>query len=280
MYHAPTLLDDALRIVAAGDGTVIAGGTDVYPAVQQGKSAPYYLDVTRIGGLNTITQKDDGLRIGAAVTWTQMIKADLPPAFDALKQAAREVGSVQIQNAGTLAGNLCNASPAADGVPPLLTLEASVELTSAARGPRVLPLSDFLLGVRKTALASDELLTAIVIPPIDPTARSAFEKLGSRRYLVISITMTAVLVSCDQDGLITDARVAVGACGPIAQRLPALESHLVGKHPADIRLGPGLCADLAPIADVRGSEVFRMDAALTQCARAIRRATGHEGCMS
>jgi CO/xanthine dehydrogenase FAD-binding subunit len=276
MYHAPTDLNDALQIMSSGAGKVIAGGTDVYPAAQHGKTAPYYLDVTRIAGLNAITQGTTGFQIGAAVSWAQIIKADLPPAFDALKQAAREVGSVQIQNAATLAGNLCNASPAADGVPPLLALDASVEVVSAARGARVLRLSDFVKGVRRTALAPDELLTAILVPPVPAGMGSAFEKLGSRRYLVISITMTAALVSCDDEGNIAQARVAVGACAPVAKRLPALEADLIGQHPSNVRIDPAYLTALAPIDDVRGSGAFRLDVVATQCARAIRKAAGHE----
>ena len=99
--------------------------------------------------------------IGARTTWTDLVRHPLPPAFDALKQAAREVGSVQIQNVASVAGNLCNASPAADGVPPLLALDAEVELRSARRARACLPLGDFILGNRRTALQAGELVTAI-----------------------------------------------------------------------------------------------------------------------
>src|SRR5690606_32560411 len=132
------------------------------------------------------------------------------------------------------AGNLCNASPAADGVPPLMALDASVELRSA-RGIRVLPLSGLILGNRETAMASDELLTAIHIPRKAASGRSGFVKLGARRYLVISIAMAAANVDIDGDGKIAAARVALGSCSPVAIRLPELEGALAGK-PADARL--------------------------------------------
>ena len=228
--------------------------------------------MTRISGLRDISQNDEGIRIGAAATWTDVIRADLPPEFDALKQAAREVGSVQIQNAGTIAGNLCNASPAADGVPPLLALDASVELESKNRGSRRMPLSEFITGVRETALVDDELMTAILIPTPPVEMMSAFEKLGSRRYLVISITMTAALVSCDNTGKITDARLAVGACSPVAQRLPHLETSLLGQSPETVTIDPAHLSRLAPIDDVRGSMDFRFDVVSAQIARAIKRA--------
>jgi len=275
-YHSPTELALALDIAATPGGKIVAGGTDVYPSAKQGIHPDHYLDLTRVAELCGISQTSAGWRIGAATTWSQIIRADLPPAFDGLKQAAREVGSIQIQNAGTIAGNLCNASPAADGVPPLLTLDASVELASAARGTRVLPLSEFVQGVRQTALAADELVTAILVPPVPLDAGSCFEKLGSRKYLVISITMTAALVRCDDRGLITAARIAVGACSAVAQRLPALEAELIGQHINDIAVRPDHLAPLSPIDDVRGSGLFRLDVVAEQCLRAIRKAAGHE----
>ena len=137
---------------------------------------------------------------------------------------------MQIQNAGTIGGNLCNASPAADGVPPLLALDAEVELASAA-GTRRLPLAAFLHGPRRTARRPDELLTAVLIPAAATEGRSAFLKLGARRYLVISIAMVAARLAT-ADGRVTAAALAVGACGPVATRLPAVEAALVG-HPPD-----------------------------------------------
>ncbi|WP_121062606.1 FAD binding domain-containing protein [Chachezhania antarctica] len=271
-YLSPTELTDALAALRDGQAKVIAGGTDVFPAMARGKGPAAFLDVTRIAGLTSITSDDGGTRIGAAVSWSAIVAADLPPAFDALKEAAREVGSIQIQNAGTIAGNICNASPAADGVPALLALDARVEIASADRGVRVLPLADFLLGVRKTALEADELVTAVLVPPQPDGMGSAFAKLGSRRYLVISITMTAANILLDREGAIAEARIAVGACSAVARRLPDLERALIGQRPdaADVlaeHLGP-----LSPIDDVRGSAAYRLDVVQEQCRRAIQRA--------
>ena len=273
-YLSPLHLSDALTGLRDGQAKVIAGGTDVYPAMQRGRAPSSFLDVTRIEGLSSITVDDSGTRIGAGVTWTAIAKADLSAAFDALKEAAREVGSIQIQNAGTVAGNICNASPAADGVPALLALDAQVEITSAARGVRVLPLPDFILGVRKTALEPDELVTAILVPPQPDGAKAAFEKLGSRKYLVISITMTAAMVVLDAEGAVAGARVAVGACSAVAQRLPDLERALVGQRPEAGKVLPEHLSPLSPIDDVRGAASFRMDVVREQCRRAIERAAG------
>lgn len=270
-YSQPTDLTEALSILERSKPQIVAGGTDVYPSMQQGRRAEAFLDVTRISGFAEINETDDGFRLGAAVTWSDVLNAPLPPAFDALKQAAREVGSVQIQNAGTIAGNLCNASPAADGVPPLLALDASIEL-AGPEGTRLIPLDRFITGVRQTVLANDKLVTALVIPSPPNGMVSAFEKLGSRRYLVISIAMTAVNLTLDTTGRIDDARIAVGACSAVAQRLPGLERDLVGKQPTEFEITPEHLAPLSPIDDVRGSIEYRWEAAAEQIYRTVSKA--------
>lgn len=271
-YNLPTDLDSALQLLVEYGGKIVAGGTDVFPSARQGHTPRNLLDITAIPSLSGITFGKEVIRIGAATSWSQIVKADLPPALDALKQAAREVGSIQIQNAGTIGGNLCNASPAADGVPPLLALNASVELASATRGVRTLKLSEFILHVRKTALAADEIVTAVQIPAPSPSAKSAFEKLGNRRYLVISITMTAAIIECDSDGIITMARIAVGSCSPVAQRLEELEAAVIGLKPEDVEVLPEHLTVLSPIDDVRGSGEYRLDVVAEQCARTIMKA--------
>jgi CO/xanthine dehydrogenase FAD-binding subunit len=191
--------------------------------------------------------------------------------FDGLKLAAREIGGRQVQNAGTLAGNLCNASPAADGIPALLALEAEVEL-AAHDGVRRVPLAAFLVGSRHTARRADELMTAILVPRWGSRARATFCKLGARRYLVISIVMVAATLEVDADGTVVRAAIAVGACSEVAQRLARLEAKVVGKPltPAlsDL-LRPDDLAALTPISDVRGSGEYRRDAAMTLLRRAL-----------
>ncbi len=258
-YHQPETLDAAFVALQSG-GRLVAGATDYFPALGEGLPTEDLIDLTRIDGLRGIQQTDEGWRIGATTTWTDIIQADLPPAFDGLKAAAREVGSIQIQNAGTIAGNLCNASPAADGVPPLLTLDAEIELTGP-NARRTLPLGAFITGVRETALAPDEIVSAILIAPVSPIARSSFAKLGARKYLVISIAMVSVLTELNDDDRFEDVRVAVGACSPVAQRLTDLEADLLGR-PADVLndptcLRPKHFATLSPIEDVRGSVDYR-----------------------
>ena len=193
MYTRPKSIEEAIAALAGSDALVICGGTDIYPAHAGRLVTQPVVDLSAIATLRGIAVAEDHVRIGGATTWSDIIAAHLPAAFDGLKAAAREVGSIQIQNRGTVAGNLCNASPAADGIPPLLTLDAIVELRSA-RGIRQLPLSSFITGYRKTAIAPGEILSAVIVPAQPPYARAAFVKLGARRYLVISIVMAAALV--------------------------------------------------------------------------------------
>ena len=271
MYLRPTSLAEAVSALASGDAQILAGGTDFYPALGERLARGKIVDVTRLRELRGILVDGENFRIGGLTTWTDVIGAPLPRCFDALKAAAREVGSVQIQNRGTVAGNLCNASPAADGVPPLLALNAEVELMSPA-GVRRVKLEDFLLGNRKTQRRVDEILTSILVPRRLEDARSSFMKLGARRYLVISIAMVAVVLMADEAGCVSRARVAVGSCSAVARRLPELEAALVGRLLRDDIaecVKASHLAALAPIDDVRATAAYRMDAALTLVRRAL-----------
>ena len=202
--HRPETLDDALSLMGGGAAVALGGGTDLYPALRDGVPPSEMVDLTRVAGLRGISRDGSGWRIGAATSWTQVARAELPPLFDGLRAAAREVGSVQIQNAGTVAGNLCNASPAADGVPPLLVLNSLVEAISLS-GIRRIPLAEFILENRKIALNNDELVTRVLVPRAASKGCSAFLKLGSRKYLVISISMVAVRLETDDQGHIIEA---------------------------------------------------------------------------
>jgi CO/xanthine dehydrogenase FAD-binding subunit len=273
VYIRPINLQEAVRARSAVNGKILCGGTDFYTALGTAQPEGPIIDLTRVAELDGITMSPREIRIGACTTWTKIVAAQLPAAFDALKAAGREVGSVQIQNRGTIGGNLCNASPAADGVPPLLALDAEVELIST-QTTRRLPLGDFIRGNRRTALRPDEILAAIIIPgqEVSGTASSTFLKLGARHYLVISIAMVAVNLVRSEAGAIAGARIAVGACSEVAQRLRELESELVAKPAA---AGLGRIAEarhlslLTPIDDVRATGSYRLDAALTLVRRAL-----------
>jgi CO/xanthine dehydrogenase FAD-binding subunit len=284
-YLRPAALADALGALAHGQPggsswTVLSGATDFYPARVGRTVDEDVLDVSGIAGLRGVAPVDahapevpGGWRIGALTTWSDLAASDLPPLFDGLRSAARAVGGRQVQNRATIVGNLCNASPAADGTPNLLALDAVVELASA-RGVRRLPVAGFVSGNRRTVRAPDELVTGLLIPapPAGATTRSTFAKLGSRAYLVISIAMVAAVIEVDREDRIRRARIAVGACSEVAQRLTVLEADLAGQT-LDATL-PGVVdaghlAALAPIGDVRGTAAYRRSAALVLVRRAL-----------
>jgi len=270
LYARPADVAEALRLLASPGARVLAGGTDVFPATGERPLQGDVIDVSRIAALRGIAIGDDEIRIGGAATWSDIIRADLPPAFRALQAAAREVGAAQIQNRGTIAGNLCNASPAADGAPPLLILDAEVELASM-RGSRRLPLSRFIAGNRVTALEPGEIMTAVIAPAPEASMRSAFLKLGARRYLVISTLMVAVMLDVD-DGHVREARIAIGACSAAAKRVATAEGRLTGALARE-GLGEALTdddfADLSPIDDVRATALYRRETALVATRRAL-----------
>ena len=264
LYLRPGTVQEALEALAARPLTILAGATDFYPARTATPPDTDIIDITALAG--PITRTATHWHIPAATTWSALIGTPLPPQFEPLKSAARQIGGMQIQNAGTIAGNLCNASPAADGIPCLLALDAEVELASL-HTTRRLPIAAFVTGPRQTALLPGELVTALHIPARD-TARGSFLKLGARRYLVISIAMVALIAELT-DGHISHARLAIGACGPVAIRMPAVEAALIGHKPDPSRITPGLVAALSPIDDIRATAAYRRHAAIELTRRAV-----------
>lgn len=272
MFVRPEKIDEAVSLLRDRAWTIVAGGTDFYPGLRDQAISSPVMDVSALSGLKSIGSDSAGWRIGALATWSDLIKCDLPIAFDALKLAAREVGSVQIQNRATIVGNLCNASPAADGVPPLLVLDAEVELTSVS-GKRMLALTDLIKGNRNISRRQDELITGILIPASATTGSSHFLKLGVRKYLVISIAMVAARLSAAADGTIREAAISVGSCSEVAQRLTNLEQQLIG-HGSTTELRsivtPGHLDVLNPIDDVRAAKEYRLKAAHELVCRALK----------
>ena len=271
MLHRPQSTAEALTLLATDSATIIAGGTDIFPAHVDRPPPKRLVDISRLRDLRGVRREANSFRIGAATTWTDIARADLPPSFDMLREAAREIGAVQIQNRATIGGNLCNASPAADGVPPLLALDATVELASP-RGVRTMPLEAFLLGNRHTARAPDEIMTAVLIEDDHNHGRSTFLKLGARRHLVISIVMVAALLDIGEDGMVKYARIAVGAASVVGRRLRGLEARLVGQTVGramnDI-VSPDDFAELSPIDDLRATAEYRREAAVELVRRAL-----------
>ena len=276
MYFRPDTLDEAVHALASSGGQILAGGTDFFPFLGDRPVTGPVVDISGLRELKGVVSEPKYIRIGGLTTWTDIVRTPLPRCLDGLKAAAREIGGIQIQNRATVAGNLCNASPAADSVPPLLALDAEVELASQA-GTRRMPLADFLVGNRKTRRQPGEILSQIFVPRAVENAASTFLKLGARRYLVISIAMVAVVIQKDSSGRVSDARVVVGSCSVVARRLTELEHALMG---APVSPGLGLLATadhlmrLSPIDDVRATAAYRRDAALRLVQRALDACAG------
>lgn len=268
IYLRPDNLHDALDALRAHNLMIIAGGTDYFPARVATPLDDDLLDVTAISALRGIEVLSDHLHIGALTTWSDILAADLPPYLNGLKQAAGAIGGVQIQNTATVVGNICNASPAADGVPNLLALDARVALASL-RGERSVALADFIIGNRNTTRASDEMVVAITIPIPATGTDSLFIKLGARSYMVISIVMMALVIEPNGD-YVGSARIAVGSCAPVSRRLASVEESLLGLK-LDDKLGRHVesLAGLDPIDDIRATAGYRNDAALTLLRRGL-----------
>ena len=254
--HRPRTLDEALRLRAEHlDARPIQGGTDLMVELNFGHSRPpALLDLSEVAELRGWSEDDGSLRLGAGLTYTEALAAPLAGRLPALAEASRSVGSPQIRNRGTLGGNLGTASPAGDALPPLLAERADVELASV-RGNRVLPLEEFLLGVKRTALAPDELVAAVRVRPSG--GAQTFMKVGPRNAMVISVVSLAVLV---EDGQV---RASYGSAGP----LPGI---VVGS--ADDPEFPNQVAEAAsPIDDVRGTARYRRHALRVLTERALER---------
>jgi CO/xanthine dehydrogenase FAD-binding subunit len=271
LYFRPRTLEEAVHTLAESRGTILSGGTDFFPSLGDRTVTTPIVDISAVTELKGIHSANDTICIGGSTTWNEILEAPLPRGFDGLKAAAREVGSVQIQNVATVAGNLCNASPAADGIPALLALDAVVTLASVT-GVRRMPLANFVMGNRRTMKRSDEILSAVTVPRRLENSASTFLKLGSRRYLVISIAMVAANLVIDERGKIAEALLAVGACSASALRLHGLEQCLSG-----VTAGPGIgrlvkqehLAELSPIDDMRATAAYRKEVAQVLVARAL-----------
>jgi CO/xanthine dehydrogenase FAD-binding subunit len=258
----PKTLPEALAMMAGADVLPIAGGTNVLVDLRAGKHQPRTLiDVTRLPELRGIHRENGYLLIGGGTTISDLLHDPLIAQHaPALREAASVFANPLIRNRATVGGNLADASPAADTAPPLLVLDAEVELASRG-GTRRVPLADFLVGVRQTSRRPDELLIAVRFPvPPAPGSASHFQKVGLRKADAISVLSAAVAVTRDAAGRCTAARIALGALAPQPLRATAAEHVLLGQTPT-----PALIAEAArlageaarPINDIRGSAGYR-----------------------
>jgi len=281
--HHPATLAEAIDLAGrlGPAARFIAGGTDLVIQINRKKTAPAHLiDISRLPGLSGIIETADGYALGPLTTYRTI---ELHPAFrgplSALVEAAAVVGGHQVRNIATIGGNIVNASPAADFVPPLLTLDATLDLTGP-RGSRAVALQDFMVGPGKTALGAGEMVTAIRFGRLAENSATAFLKEGRRRAMEISVVCVAACLTLDASGTrCVVARLAVGAAGPKTLRPERAEAFLADRaaEPSSFRAAGQLAAEAsAPISDVRASADYRrhlvgvlVERALTRCVERI-----------
>jgi len=287
-YFLPTTTGEVLELLAEhrSNARLIAGGTDLIIEIERKIRAPQVLiDITRIPGLDQIRVEADGyVHLGPLVTHNQVVGSKLlvERAYP-LARACWEVGSPQIRNRGTVAGNLITASPANDTIPPLRALNASVTLASL-RGQRTLSLEEFFLGVRQTALAEDEMLVSINFPLPPASARGTFIKLGLRRAQAVSVVNVAVLLFYESSGsqslsdpgglVVREARIALGSVAPTIVRATEAENFLAGRlmdHATITAVGRLATHAARPIDDIRGTAPYRREMVRVLTLRALRR---------
>ena len=264
-YHRPASLAEAFELLAEyGDAAkVIAGGTDVVPQLKYEKIAPKHLvTLMKISGLSDIHEDSDGLNIGACARLRDVKQACARgPRYAALYDALCSIGKVQVMNMGTLGGNLCTASPAADSVPPLLVLNGTVTLASPD-GSRTLGIEDFITGPYTAAMVASEIMTEIHIPPGQDHQGNAFLKVV-RVAADISKLSCAVALQRDAERCVA-CRIALGAVAPVPMRIKGAEKLLNGSQiDPDLidEAAASVSAEIRPISDVRSTEAYRRQVA-------------------
>jgi carbon-monoxide dehydrogenase medium subunit len=244
------------------EARVIAGGTDLILRMRDNVLSPTTLIDLRRLSLNDIAFSDDGLILGAFVSLSQVLEsADIENYFPALPAACREFAGPPIRNRGTLGGNIVNASPAADLVPPLIAYDASIVLSSSS-GERVLPLMEFFVGPGKSVIEPNEILTEIRLPPLAVRSAATFIKLGKRRSMAIAQVNLTTRLSVDQAGVVKEARIVLGSVAPTVIRAVNAEEFLTGKALSNDLLSEAAKKTreaVTPISDVRGSRSYRLE---------------------
>ena len=278
-FVAPRSLADALAVMSSADGQVkpLAGGTDLIAQMKEGRPRPaVVMDVKRVPEMLRLEYSPaDGLRIGAAVSCADVAgHTELAERYPAIRDAALLIGSYQIQNRATVGGNVSNAAPSADTVPPLLVCDAAAVLTGP-RGQREVPLGAFFTGPGQSVLGPDELLVELRVPTPPEHSSSSYLRFIPRNEMDIAVVGVACMVVLSAgDSTIAEARIALAAVAPTPVRANAAEAVLVGKRPTDALLAEVAEAAVqaaSPISDVRGSAEYRRELVKVLTRRALRR---------
>ena len=262
-FITPASLGDALSIKMDRGATarVIAGGTDLILRMRDKVLSPTLLIDLRRLSLDGITLTDEGLSLGAYVSLSQVLQsADIEKYFPALPAACREFAGPPIRNRATLGGNIVNASPAADLVPPLIAYDANIVLSSSG-GERVLPLLEFFVGPGQCVIEPGEILTEIRLPLMPTPSAAIFIKLGQRRSMAISQVNVTTRLTVSESGLPVEARIVLGSVAPVPMRAVAAEELLQGNELSDELLSEAANKardEVTPISDVRASDSYRL----------------------
>ena len=271
-YHAPTSLESALTLLAEQENIMpMIGGTDLVIAMREAASTPSHLvDLNEIPELNYVIVEEGYIKIGATTTHTQVASDPLINELPALYDAVSRLGSPQIRNRGTITGNICNASPAADTAPPLLVHDAEVVVKSLNE-ERIMPLEELFTGPKINSLDSDELLTEIRIPMPNGGTASSFKRIGRRKAFTLSIVSAAAFIQMEGKTCV-NANLAFGSVAETPIRAPEAEEALINSELDDgaiVEASKIVYETVEPITDVRGTAEYRKDMCPVLMRRAI-----------
>ena len=280
-FHAPSSLDEAFSLLEThrGDVKLLAGGTDLIPQMKMRRVEPgHIINLKRIPDLSGIKQYNGSIHIGALTRLIEIEKSKLiAEKVPLLTETVKAMASVQVRNLGTIGGNICNASPAADTAISLIALGAKAQFASST-GIRFVPIEDFFTGPSRTIMKYDEILTGISVPIKTENTGSSFIKIG-RVVLDLATVNAAVSLTLDGD-LIRNVRVAIGAVAPTPLRLMVVEDYLVGKSPSfEVFEAAGELASeiVKPISDVRSTAEYRKAVSKTIIMDTLDRASRQAG---
>ncbi|MCP4470063.1 MAG: xanthine dehydrogenase family protein subunit M [Gammaproteobacteria bacterium] len=280
-FITATSLDQGLEIKRerGTEARVIAGGTDLILKMRDKVLSPSVLIDLRRASLDGVTLSGEYLGLGASLSVSGVIEnADIAQMFPALAAACKEFAGPPIRNRATLAGNIVNASPAADLVPPMIAYDADIVLRSSA-GERILPLAEFFVGPGQSVIEPDEILTEIRLPLTSAATAATFIKLGQRRSMTISQVNLATRLSLDEQGKVSTARIVLGAVAPVPMRAVAAEAMLTGEELSEELLGAAARKareEAMPISDFRASRAYRLQMTEVLVRRALAR-IAHQG---
>jgi CO/xanthine dehydrogenase FAD-binding subunit len=275
--YEPESIEEACAMLEKGNGEagILAGGTDLLVELKSGLvNLPKVINLKKIEGLDHISfNPKEGIRIGALATWTQILESDeVAACYPVLKQSAQVMASAQIRNMATLAGNICHASPAANGPIPLLLYEAECTIQGTA-GKRTIPIGEMFAGVQRNSLKPGEILVEIHIPlPPESSTKGSYQKFATRKAMDLGIAGVGALVKVN-NGSFDFVRIALAAVAPTPIRARKAEEFLKGKGIDDdlIREGAEIASkECSPISDVRASKEYRKELIKELTARAIK----------